>query len=63
MVATEQIKLQARLAGAEVKDGPRRRRKGEDPYGDMLARRQKMKALGAEFQKDPAYFKKYMKPL
>jgi hypothetical protein len=63
MVATEQIKLRARLAGAEIKDGPRRRRKGEDPYGDMLARKKKMKAMGAEFQKDPASIEKYMKPL
>jgi hypothetical protein len=64
MVATEQIKMHARLAGAEIKEGPSRRsRKGEDPYGEMLARRKEMKAMGEEFRKNPDCFAKYTKPL
>lgn len=64
MVATEQIKMRAKLAGAEIKESPRRRsRKGEDPYGEMLARRKEMKSLGSEFQKNPSSFAKYTKPL
>ena len=63
MVATEQIKMKARLAGAEVKDRPRKGRKGDDAYGAMLARRKEMKTLDSEFRGDPASFEKYTKPL
>lgn len=64
MVATEQIKMRAKLAGAEIKESPRRRSKhGEDPYGEMLARRNEMKALDSEFRNNPDNFEKYTKPL
>ncbi len=64
MVATEQIKMQARLAGAEVKDSPRRKgRKGDDPYGKVLAKRKEMQALDSEFRSNPASFERYTKPL
>jgi hypothetical protein len=63
MVATEQIKMRARLAGAEVKDSPRKGRKGDDNYGRVLARRKEMKALDSEFQSNPVSFEKYSKPL
>jgi hypothetical protein len=63
MVATEQIKMRAKLAGAEIKESPYRGKRGEDPYGDMLARRKEMRALDVEFQKNPSGFKKYTKPL
>jgi hypothetical protein len=64
MVATEQIKMRARLAGAEVKEGPRRKgRKGEDPYGKVLARRKEMQALDSEFRSNPVSFERYTKPL
>jgi hypothetical protein len=63
MVATEQIKMRARLAGAEVKDSPRKGRKGDDHYGRVLAKRQEMKALDSEFRSNPVSFEKYSKPL
>ncbi|MGB5101054.1 MAG: hypothetical protein WBN94_10720 [Methanothrix sp.] len=48
LVAYEQIKFQARLAGAEIKDSPRRSSK-EDRYGELLERRRQMKEMDAEF--------------
>jgi hypothetical protein len=63
LVATEQIKMKARLAGAKVEDKPRKGRKGEDAYGEVLARREKMKSLDSEFRSNPASFEKYTKPL
>lgn len=48
--------FQARLAGADVKDRPRRARRGEDPYGEMLKRREMMRQMDEEFRKNPEQF-------
>jgi hypothetical protein len=42
---SEQLKFQARLAGAEVKDKPSKckKKEDEDEYGKMLEMRNKMK--------------------
>lgn len=56
LVAEEQVMFQARLAGADVKDRPRRARRGEDPYGEMLKRREMMRQMDEEFRKNPEQF-------
>jgi len=45
------LKFQARLAGADVKDQPSRRKMSdsEDAYGKMLEFRQKLKRESVEF--------------
>lgn len=55
-VAEEQIKFQARLAGTKVEDRPRRARQSDDPYGEMLKRREMMRQMDAEFRKNPEQF-------
>ncbi len=52
LVATEQIKFQARLAGAKIDDKPRRRKSGKDEYGELLERRARMKQMDEEFSKN-----------
>jgi hypothetical protein len=47
-VAYEQMKFQARLAGAEIKDSPKRS-STTDPYGEILERRKIMKEMHDEF--------------
>ena len=56
LVAEEQTMFQARLAGADVKERPRKARKGQDPYGDILERRERMKRMDEEFGKNPDKF-------
>lgn len=57
LVASEQITLQARLAGAKIDDKPSRRRSStKDEYGEILERRRRMKELDAEFSKDISKF-------
>lgn len=61
LVAEELVMFQARLAGADVKDRPRKARKGEDPYGEMLKRREMMKQMDEELSRHPEMF--FNKPL
>ena len=56
LVAAEQIKFQARLAGAEIKDKPRRGKSGTDEYGELLERRARMKQMDEEFSKNMDQF-------
>jgi hypothetical protein len=53
MVAYEQIKFRARLAGADVKDNPRRSSgnsdRKQDRYGELLEKRRKMKEMDLQF--------------
>jgi hypothetical protein len=59
LVAEKQLTIQARLAGADVKDRPRRG-KGKDSYGEMLKHRSRMRDLQQEFR---GSIDKCMKPL
>lgn len=56
LVAEEQTMFQARLAGADVKERPRKSRKSEDPYGDLLEKRAELKRMDEEFRKNPDEF-------
>lgn len=56
LIAEEQTIFQARLAGADVKERPRKSRKGEDPYGDMLQKRAEYARMDEEFRKNPDEF-------
>lgn len=64
LVAIEQIKLGAKMAGAEVKERPRKgRKKGKDAYGELLERRARMAEMAKQIQADPESLEKYSKPL
>lgn len=63
LVAIEQIKLSAKMAGAEVKERPRKQEKGKDAYGEMLERRARMADMAKQIQADPESLAKYSKPL
>lgn len=52
LAASEQIKFQARLAGAKIDDKPHRRKSGRDEYGELLERRARMKQMDEEFSRD-----------
>ena|GEM_PF-1650231 len=56
LVAEEQTMFQARLAGADAKERPRKSRKSEDPYGDLLEKRAELKRMDEEFRKNPNDF-------
>lgn len=56
MVASEQIMMQVKLAGGEVKGKPSRRKKKDDSYGELLEQRQRHKDMDAEFSRDPTQF-------
>jgi hypothetical protein len=51
------------MAGAEVKERPRKGRKGKDAYGEMLERRARMADMAKQIQADPESLEKYSKPL
>jgi hypothetical protein len=51
------------MAGAEVKDRPRKGRKWHDAYGEMLERRARMAELAKQIAADPESLEKYSKPL
>ena len=56
MVASEQIRMQVKLAGGEVKDKPSRRKTKSDSYGELLEQRQRFKDMDAEFSRDAEQF-------
>lgn len=56
LIAEEQTLFQARLAGADVKARPRKARKGQDHYGEILEQRERMKQMDEEFRKHPEEF-------
>ncbi len=58
LAASEQIRIQARLAGADVTPG--RHRAGDDSYGKLLEERRRLTELHNEFSHD---IEKCTKPL
>jgi hypothetical protein len=56
LAASEQIKFQARLAGAKIDDKPRHRKFGKDEYGELLERRARMKRMDDEFLRNREKF-------
>ena len=56
LVASEEIKFRARLAGAKVDDKPSRRNSKGDAYGEILERRKRFKEMDEEFAKHPEDF-------
>ena len=59
LVASEEIKFRARLAGAKVDDKPSNRNRkttNDDPYGEILERRKRFKEMDAEFARNPEAF-------
>lgn len=52
----ELLELQARLAGAEIRDHSRMARKGEDPYGEMLKWREMMRQMDEALSRHPEKF-------
>jgi hypothetical protein len=57
LVASEEIKFRARLAGAKVDDKPSRRKSSsKDAYGEILERRKRFKEMDEEFAKHPEDF-------
>jgi hypothetical protein len=66
LIATEQIKMQVKLAGGEIKDRrPRRaiKSKDKDPYGEILERNKRMKEMTEKIKTDPEMLEKYTRPL
>ncbi len=60
LIASEHIRIQARLAGADVPPGKHRQRAGEDSYGKLLEEHSRLKELHNEFSND---LEKCTKPL
>ena len=59
LVASEEIKFRARLAGAKVDDKPSNRNRkttNDDPYGEILERRKRFKEMDEDFAKHPEQY-------
>ncbi len=59
-MGSERIRIQARLAGADMPPAKHKQRKGEDSYGKLLEERRRLKELHNEFSHD---IEKCTKPL